>query len=319
MSGPRRRSAGVGELSIELVVCLLVLVVARRWFGPPSRALLSVIGIFWTVLVVGHYADVTAPALYGREVNLYPACDMCPPWPECSPAPHRVGWCRRHRPCRGGAGRAVQSAALGARPRRRRDVERSRAPRRRGPRRCRRGALRGSTRQQRRTSFLPTGIFNARHEHLCAAGPPVWNAHAAATGSHPLPPSPAMQGDLTRLGGADVLLFVHRILRSRDLRATGIRRPARPRPCTTGRRYSRNPSGGGLRLRESPTFGEALRGLPTSVCCLAWRFAIPDTNALLMTQKRNTLVTTFARHGYRTIGIMPGMWQSWPEGSFTDR
>ena len=42
----------------------------------------------------------------------------------------------------------------------------------------------------------------------------------------------------------------------------------------------------------------------------------PDTNFLLMTQKRDTLVTHFARHGYRTVGLMPGMWQTWPEGVF---
>jgi hypothetical protein len=42
----------------------------------------------------------------------------------------------------------------------------------------------------------------------------------------------------------------------------------------------------------------------------------PDTNALLMTQKRDTLVAAFARHGYRTVALMPGMWQAWPEGAF---
>jgi phosphoglycerol transferase MdoB-like AlkP superfamily enzyme len=41
-----------------------------------------------------------------------------------------------------------------------------------------------------------------------------------------------------------------------------------------------------------------------------------QTNALLMTQNRETLVGTFARHGYRTIAWMPGLWYPWPEGSF---
>ena len=41
-----------------------------------------------------------------------------------------------------------------------------------------------------------------------------------------------------------------------------------------------------------------------------------DTNALLMTQNRDTLVTAFARNRYRTVAVMPGMWQSWPEGVF---
>ena len=66
---------------------------------------------------------------------------------------------------------------------------------------------------------------------------------------------------------------------------------------------------------ESPTFGgnswlahiNLLSGIEVKD---------PDTNALLMTQKRDTLVRAIARHGYRTVGVMPGMWQSWPEGVF---
>ena len=33
-------------------------------------------------------------------------------------------------------------------------------------------------------------------------------------------------------------------------------------------------------------------------------------NARLMTEKRDTLATTFARTGYRTVALMPGLWQS---------
>ena len=35
-----------------------------------------------------------------------------------------------------------------------------------------------------------------------------------------------------------------------------------------------------------------------------------------MAQKRDTLVTAFGHHGYRTLAIMPGLHQSWPEGTF---
>ena len=41
-----------------------------------------------------------------------------------------------------------------------------------------------------------------------------------------------------------------------------------------------------------------------------------DANALLMAEKRDTLVSTFEHHGYRTVAVMPGLWQNWPEGSF---
>jgi hypothetical protein len=41
-----------------------------------------------------------------------------------------------------------------------------------------------------------------------------------------------------------------------------------------------------------------------------------DTNVVLMSQQRDTLVTTFARQGYRTVALMPGLSHSWPEGAF---
>ncbi|MEZ5419034.1 MAG: hypothetical protein R2708_17090 [Vicinamibacterales bacterium] len=41
-----------------------------------------------------------------------------------------------------------------------------------------------------------------------------------------------------------------------------------------------------------------------------------DTNATLMAQRRDTLVTTFERAGYRTVALMPGLRHQWPEGAF---
>jgi phosphoglycerol transferase MdoB-like AlkP superfamily enzyme len=41
-----------------------------------------------------------------------------------------------------------------------------------------------------------------------------------------------------------------------------------------------------------------------------------DAYTVLMTQKRKTLVTTFARHGYATAAVMPGLQSAWPEGAF---
>ena len=36
----------------------------------------------------------------------------------------------------------------------------------------------------------------------------------------------------------------------------------------------------------------------------------------LMASQRDTLVTNFARRGYHTVALMPGMRQAWPEGAF---
>ena len=67
-----------GELSIELAVVLIGLLavgrLARRTVAPRAIAIAAAV---WVMLVLGHYADVTAPALYGRDINLYWDCATC--------------------------------------------------------------------------------------------------------------------------------------------------------------------------------------------------------------------------------------------------
>ncbi len=60
-----------GDLSIELAVFVLGLVLASRRFGAPPRSLITWLAGLWLLLTIGRYADVTAPAVYGREINLY--------------------------------------------------------------------------------------------------------------------------------------------------------------------------------------------------------------------------------------------------------
>src|SRR5262249_2319739 len=42
----------------------------------------------------------------------------------------------------------------------------------------------------------------------------------------------------------------------------------------------------------------------------------PENNARLMTEHRDTIVTNFKRRSYRTVALMPGLRQRWPEGAF---
>ncbi len=55
-------------LSIELAVCVLLLSMLPRAARPFVSRVLPAL---WLGLVVGHYLDVTAPGLYGRDFNLY--------------------------------------------------------------------------------------------------------------------------------------------------------------------------------------------------------------------------------------------------------
>ncbi len=60
-----------GEFSVECGVLLIVIIAAQLWLGPLSAAAIAWLTAGWLVLVLGHYADVTTPALYGRDINLY--------------------------------------------------------------------------------------------------------------------------------------------------------------------------------------------------------------------------------------------------------
>lgn len=130
-----------------------------------------------------------------------------------------------------------------------------------------------------------------------------------------LPPSPAFDGDLSALGGADVLvLFVE---------AYGAITLDKPQiadalaPAREGLASAIAASGRSVLSARvvSPTFGGAswlahaalLSGIDTRD---------PDTYAALLRSRRPTMVSHFAARGYRTVAWVPGIQRPWPEGRF---
>jgi phosphoglycerol transferase MdoB-like AlkP superfamily enzyme len=303
-----------GELSIELAACLLVLVIAHRRFGPPARATLRWIAALWLLLVVGHYADVTAPALYGRDINLY--------------------WDLRYMP-------AVAAIVARAAPRWLLVlVVTAAALTLVLLYRVFRWALdrvdraMDDSRQRLAIGLLATAavlLFGAhRIPALSASLPgvpafstPVTQTYArqvrlvidALGGSRSLAPSPLMNADLALVGGADVFLVF--------IEAYGAVTYERP---DIAPRLAASRADLELAIRstnrdvvsafvESPTFGGSSWLAHLSLMS-GVEVRDPETNARLMTQKRETMVTTFARRGYRTVALMPGLRQRWPEGAF---
>ena len=59
------------EFSIELAALLLVVVLYSAWRAPPSPRLFGALTVLIVLMSIGRYAEVTAPALYGRPVNVY--------------------------------------------------------------------------------------------------------------------------------------------------------------------------------------------------------------------------------------------------------
>ena len=130
-----------------------------------------------------------------------------------------------------------------------------------------------------------------------------------------LGPSPSFDSDLARVRGADVLLFFLEsygaVSYDRPEFAAQLARSA-PQFDADIRATGRDVVSAYV---ESPTFGGnswlAHISLLTGI-----EVRDEDANVLLMAQKRETLATVFAQHGYRSLAIMPGLQEHWPEGAF---
>src|SRR5580765_6710379 len=302
-----------GEISVELgaYLCLAALVgVARRRTAPFSQAMLRTLTVVWLLFVLGRYADVTATALFGRDINLYWDLRFIPDVVSLLAKAAKI---RLIVAVIGGilVGFGVLYALL----------------------RWALGRIAAAVAHTDERPFVAAiglilvalyvgRLYVPRLEAVPFAKPvtvtygrQVRVAVRALKGSNAVAPSPPMQSSLSRVKGADVLLV---FLESYG--AVTFDRPefaerlsgARTQLDAAIQETDRDVVSG---LVESPTFGGSSWLAHISLMS-GVEVRDPDTNALLMAQKRDTIVTTFKRGGYRTIALMPGLWQAWPEGAF---
>jgi hypothetical protein len=302
-----------GELSVELAACVLAMAIASRWLGPPSRALLGFVTALWVLLVAGRYAEVTAPALYGRQINLY--------------------WDVRHVSAvaamlvRVASVRAIFLAlaaaalipfllyavlrwALG-----RVSDAMSRLRERRALVLLASVAVLWFVGQRLDNRFPRVPGFSTPVTETYARQARLLTGELTSRGAVTLGPGPSFDSDLARVRGADVfLIFVE------SYGAVSFDRPEFAEKLAASRaRLNADIRATGREVVsayvESPTFGGASWLAHVSLMS-GVEARDEDTNVQLMMQKRDTLVTAFARHGYRTVAIMPGLQQAWPEGDF---
>ncbi len=296
------------ELSAELAVLVLVLAAAHR-LGGVSSWLLGGLSLLWAFLVAGHYVEVTAAALFGRDINLYwdlryvpdvfaLMARVAPPWLVASLGlGATVAAVAGYLTLRWAIGRV--SAGL------------------RWPK------VRAAAVAAAALVLVLFAVARFGEPDPAGFGRPVtetyakqaWLAARAISGGVSLPPSPSLTSGLERVRGADVLLvflesygaitfdrpqFAEAIAASRADLAAAVQE--------TGRQVV-------SAFVESPTFGGSSWLAHISLMS-GIEVRDHDTNALLMTAHRDTLVTTFARAGYRTLALMPGLTKRWPEGVF---
>jgi hypothetical protein len=293
------------------VVALLALTLYARWLGPPTRRVLTTLAVFFTVLAIGHYGEVTVPALFGRPINLY--------W-DGQHIPAVVAMIAKVAPwwlvtlVVGGlfvAIALVYAALRWAWGR----------------------AARGLTVPTERRALAAIGggigalflLAPALHLEKAFASPVLQTFAQQATllaaalssggADKALPPSPALASNLARLRGADVfLVFLESYGAITYDNAAFARALASSRAELAGA-VADSKRAVVSAFVESPTFGGA-SWLAHASLLAGLEVRDPRVYDLLLTTKRTTLVDVFQRRGYRTIALMPGLRQDWPEGSF---
>lgn len=298
-----------GAFSVELAVCVFAFALMTAAGVRLSSAGLAAVSAVWTLLVFGRYAVVTAPALYGRDVNLYWDLRFIPdvaamvaraaPWwlLVLSAAAAACLLVVLYRVVRFALRTVADAMAI-------------------EPVRRQVGAI-------AMAAIVLFGIRERIHPDSTAFTEPVTVTLVrqiglvidALTGSKTLPPTPPMQATLDAVRGADVfVVFIESygaIAYDRPeiaARLDASRRKLAGAVAATGRHAV---SG----FVRSPTFGGSSWLAHVSLLS-GIEVREPDTNARLMTQHRDTLVRAFARNGFRTVALMPGLRQRWPEGSF---
>lgn len=303
-----------GDISVELALGVLALAIAAHWYRTVSSTGLRWLAVLAVVLVVGHYADVTAQALFGRPINLYwdsrhltnvgaMFAVVAHPWltlvvvvaailiPSLTYIPLR--WAL------GEIARAMTNTAI--------------------------RVVLGATAALLIVLFFvlpPPADYTTRPLEFAAPVSATYGRQVrlfidGVTGvaARSLPPQPSMTSDLSRVRGADVLLiFVesYGAVTWDHPAAVKALAPVRNQLAAvvndTGRRIV---SG----YVESPTFGGG-SWLAHISFLTGLEIRDDESNMRLMTQRRDTILTTFKAKGYKTVAVMPGMSQPWPEGAF---
>lgn len=302
-----------GGLSIELGVALTLLVLATSQGARVPARWLGVLTGTWLLLLAGRYADVTTPALLGRPINVFwdvrYARDVAAMFVTAAPA-----WAVAL------AGAGVLAACYGG----------FRLLRWAWSRVARAAARGGAERRVVGATGLGLLVLFPVLSWTAAAGlpspfaKPVTQTYAQqvrlirdalGAAARQLPDTPPLDADFSLVGDADLLLmFMESYGAVTWQRPDFVGRLAAPRAALasaiddTGRALV---SG----YVESPTYGGSSWFAHISLLS-GIEVRDPNANALLMTQQRETLVTAAARRGFRTVALMPGLWQAWPEGSF---
>jgi hypothetical protein len=300
------------EVSIELGVLLLVLAAWTSFVRPLGRPARAALTLLVLVLLIGRYAEVTAPALYGRPVNLYWDSQHLPnvaamlaevgPWwlvgllviviaAVATALVSGIAWCIARvssslespsgRRMVGGIGTAlVAGYVLGA-------------------------AFDWPLKHKYSLPVMSTYLQQLKFVVAAFTADPTRD----------LPGVPLPDSDLGRLEGDDVLLMFLESYGAVTYDVPAIARvvaPARDELAHAAAATERQVVSAYV---SSPTFG-GNSWLAHASFMSGVEVRDMGDYMLLLTQERDTWPKRFRAAGYRAIAVMPGMRSAWPEGTF---
>ena len=302
------------RIGTDFAALWLVLLMLVALFGRVGRRVIGLLTFLFLLAVIGRYADVTVPAWFGRKVNLYWDAQHLPKFLEVASQEY-VWWqiiaavagfiagmwllIRLIRTC-------IEVLARIAVP----------------------YALRSPV--SLLMSVLMLGLVAAAYKKVEVALPyvsePVYlvyqrQAQLLAAAFFPdrflseLPQSPPLDSDLKALAGAEV-----KVVFLESYGATTYERDDLFQAIHPGRLHLEQAAKAQGRKVLSAFVKAAAFGGASDLSHLSFLSAIdltdPIRHDLLITTDRPTIVDTFERAGYRTIGLYPAMSWDWPEVSF---
>ena len=304
------------ELSVEMSAILLLLTVRRTWFGGTQVRVQTIMAATLVILALGRYADVIAPALYGRPINLYwdakhfprvalMILDASEVWLIVTivlgiivsiTALFFVLWWAiavivkaTEKPLLrasliGLAASAFTLYAVG---------------------------MTSRTITTERWFSVPVSLTYVRQLNF------IYDAIMGHSASEQFAAQPNLSSDLSRLQGKDAYLIFLESYGAVVFDTLDHDKALAPSIDALAKNVEKDGWHAVTALYESPTFGGASWLSHATLMTGAW-ITTQHEYQLLLTTDRQSLAQYFQNAGYRAVALMPGLKMAWPEGAFYD-
>jgi hypothetical protein len=301
------------QLSIECAALVLVIALAAQAGLTLNRTVERLLASFWVLLILVRYVEVTSRSLYGRDFNLYWDLKLLPDvgamfayvaqprFLVASSTALLVVPLLLFLPARW-AIRTVSRACAGSSLRRAMLAVSI-------------GVLLVAAAQRVAGNGFPRPPLAAPVSGVVAGE--VIEFAREATGQHRriVPGAPVLDSDLAHVQGADVLLLFVESYGVASWERPEFRAALAPARAELAGAVSGTGRAVVTTTVESTTFGGESWLAHISLLS-GTEVRDPDMNRRVMSERRDTMVTAFARRGYRTLAVMPGLHAPWPEGAF---